>query len=102
MGKGKRARPKYLGKKLREVRDRLQLSQNEMLRRLQLDDQFSRAELSAYERGVREPPLSVLLRYSEVAKVYMNVLADDEIELPARILSRHMHSGVKRAKTKRR
>jgi transcriptional regulator with XRE-family HTH domain len=102
MGKGKRVRPTHLGRKLRIVRDRLQLSQNEMLRRLQLDDQFTREELSAYERGVREPPLAVLLKYSEVARIWINVFADDRLELPAKVPSRAMHSGVKRSQTKQR
>ena len=95
MGKGKRTRPLRLGKKLRIVRDRLRLSQNEMLRRLQLEDQFTRSEISAYERGVREPPLNVLLKYSEVARVWINAFADDQVELPTILPSAQMHSGVR-------
>jgi len=102
MGKGKRARPAHLGKKLRAVRDRFQLSQNEMLRRLQLDDQFTRAELSAYERGIREPPLGVLLKYSEVSRIWINAFADDGLELPATVPGRKMHPGVKRKQIRRR
>ena len=102
MGKGKRACPRFLGKKMRIIRESLGLSQNEMLRELGLQDEFSRSEVSAYERGVREPPAKVLLRYSAVARVWVNVLIDDELNLPATLPANAMHPGVKRANSKRR
>lgn len=95
MGKGKRTRPKFLGKKLRTIREKLDLSQNGMLRHLDLDDEFTQAELSAYERGVREPPLHVILRYSHAARVWVNVLIDDGLDLPERIPSNVMSDGVR-------
>ena len=101
MGKGKRARPQFLGKKLRIIRETFGLSQNEMLRRLQLEDEFSRSEISAYERGVREPPAKVLLRYSAVARVWVNVLIDDDLNLPTLLPARTMHAGISRARAKR-
>jgi transcriptional regulator with XRE-family HTH domain len=97
MGKGKRERPHDLGKKLRDIREQFEVSQNEMLRLLRLSDQFSRAELSAYERGVREPPLLVLLHYSEAAKIWVNVLIDDRLALPKRLPAKDMHPGIKRS-----
>lgn len=96
MGKGKRARPRYLAKKLREIRSRLGLSQNQMLHYLSLDDQFTRAELSAYERGVREPPLRVLLSYSKMSRIWLNAFVDDELDLPQRLPKRSMRAGVPR------
>jgi transcriptional regulator with XRE-family HTH domain len=93
MGKGKRARPEFLGTKLRDIRLQLQLSQNQMLRRLELSDEFTREELSAYERGVREPPLLVLLRYSEVARVWVNVLIDDSLALPSGLPGKAIQTG---------
>ena len=96
MGKGKRARPKYLAKKLREIRSRMELSQNAMLRHLGLDVEFSRAELSAYERGVREPPLKVLLSYSKAARIWINVLVDDSLDLPTTFPLAGMQSGASR------
>jgi transcriptional regulator with XRE-family HTH domain len=102
MGKGKRARPRFLGKKMRVIRETLGLSQNEMLRRLQLDDEFTRSEISAYERGVREPPSKVLLRYSAIARVWVNVLIDDELNLPLSLPTKAMHPGLRRAKAKHR
>lgn len=100
MGKGRRERPRLLGEKMRQIRETLGLSQNEMLRRLGLDEEFTRAELSAYERGVREPPSKVLLKYSAVARVWVNVLIDDDLNLPSLLPAKAMHGGVRRARTK--
>jgi len=102
MGKGKRARPKYLGKKLREIRSRLELSQNAMLRYLGLESEFTRAELSAYERGVREPPLQVLLSYSKTVHLWVNVLIDDQLMLPDHLPTKQMHPGNSRLQKRRR
>lgn len=99
MGKGKRIRPRFLGKKMQIIRKALDLSQNEMLRRLDLEDEFTRSEISAYERGVREPPSKVLLRYSAAARVWVNVLIDDDLSLPSSLPAKAMHPGVS-AKTK--
>jgi transcriptional regulator with XRE-family HTH domain len=90
----------FLGKKLRAIREKLGLSQNGMLRHLVLEDEFTQAELSAYERGVREPPLHVILSYSRAARVWVNVLIDDELELPERLSAGRMHEGVRRAGSK--
>ncbi|MDT4896450.1 MAG: Helix-turn-helix domain [Acidobacteriota bacterium] len=94
MGKGKRERPLRLGSKLAGIREKLSLSQNEMLRHLGLSDKLTREELSAYERGVREPSLLTLLKYARAAGLSVEVLIDDEIELPARFPRQ-----AKRAKT---
>lgn len=101
MGKGKRARPKYLAKKLREIRSRLDLSQNAMLKHLGLESEFTRSELSAYERGVREPPLQVLLSYSKTVRIWINVLVDDQLELPPKASYTQMHGGVPRRTTRK-
>lgn len=93
MGKGRRARPRFLAKKLREIRLHFGVSQNDMLRTLGLNDEFTRAELSAYERGVREPPLEVLLSYSKTARIWLNVLVDDDLDLPVRFAKRGMNEG---------
>jgi transcriptional regulator with XRE-family HTH domain len=102
MGKGKRVRPRSLGRKMRIIRETLGLSQNEMLRRLQLEAEFTRSEISAYERGIREPPAKVLLRYSAVARVWVNVLIDDDLNLPSSLPAKAMHAGISRATTKHR
>lgn len=85
MGRGKRERPDRLGEKLAEIRKRLGLSQNEMLRYLGLDDKLTREELSAYERGVREPSLLTLLKYAKMIRLSVDILIDDEVDLPAKL-----------------
>jgi hypothetical protein len=40
------------------------------------------AEVSAYEHGLREPPLYVLLQYARAANILVEWLIDDEIDLP--------------------
>jgi transcriptional regulator with XRE-family HTH domain len=57
--------------------------------RLDVEDFISHKQLSKYELGITEPPLIVLLRYARVAGVYVDVLIDDELDLPARLPSNH-------------
>jgi transcriptional regulator with XRE-family HTH domain len=85
MGKAQRPKPLRLAAKLTEIRLNLDLSQNEMIRRLGLSEWLTQAEVSAFERGVREPPLPVLLQYARVAGVPMDMLVDDALELPNRL-----------------
>jgi transcriptional regulator with XRE-family HTH domain len=87
MGKYPRRRQKRLGKKLRQVRTTLGVSQNEMLRRLGLENELSRTNISNYELGQREPPLYVLLRCARVAGVSTDVLIDDGLDLPKKLPS---------------
>ena len=89
-------RPKRLGKKLAAIRKALGLSQNGMVRRLGLSDKLTREEISAYERGVRQPSLPTLSRYAEVAGVWMDVLVKDDLDLPEKLPSRTKSQGIKR------
>jgi transcriptional regulator with XRE-family HTH domain len=80
-----RPKPKRLAEKLRQIRLALGMSQTEMLKRLGLEEGMKYARISEYEQGVREPSLLTLLEYSRVAGVHMEVLADDSVDLPARL-----------------
>lgn len=95
MGRATRPRPKRLAEKLLYIRTELGLSQNGMIRLLGLADDLTQDYISAYERGVREPPLPALLRYAQVAGIYVDVLIDDGVDLPKRIPSSPKHEGVK-------
>jgi transcriptional regulator with XRE-family HTH domain len=97
-------RPKRLGGKLAAIRKQLELSQNGMVRRLGLNDKLTREEVSAYERGVREPSLPTLSRYAEVARVWIDVLVDDNLDLPKELPSPTKSEGIRRrtAKNKKR
>jgi transcriptional regulator with XRE-family HTH domain len=83
-----RPKPERLAEKLRDIRLALGLSQTEMLRRLGLEEEMHYGRISEYEKGIREPSLLTLLAYSRVAGVHMEVLADDEMDLPARLPKR--------------
>lgn len=83
-----RLKPERLGEKLRQIRLMLGLSQSEMLRRLGAEDIITYPQISGYESGKREPPLPILLRYARAAGVPMEVLADDELDLPAKLPSK--------------
>lgn len=96
MGKGKRERPSRLAMKLTIIRKAFALSQNEMLRHLGLSDKLTREEVSAYERGVREPSLPTILKYAEAAGVWVDVLINDDLDLPDKLPCSSKHEGVKR------
>lgn len=96
MGLVKRSYPKRLSEKLRTIRVALELSQDGMLRKLGLEETTIRSTISGYERGEREPPLPVLLQYARAANVYIDVLVDDEINLPESIPTRKKSEGTKR------
>ena len=85
MGRNPRRKQERLGEKLLQIRLALGLSQNEMLRRLGVEDDLSRTNISNYELGQREPPLYVLLRYADAVGVCTDMLIDDELNLPERL-----------------
>src|ERR1043165_1249389 len=93
MGRASREVPKRLGEKLLQIRTALGLSQDGMLRRLGLDDDYGRHYISGFETGEREPSLQVLLRYSKLSKVWINALVDDDLSLPKQLPSKKMHPG---------
>lgn len=86
-----RQKPERLAEKLKQIRLSLGLSQDGMLERLGVTDEFVRSRISAYELGNREPPLLVLLRYAEAAGVCLDVLANDELDLPEKLPARPKH-----------
>jgi len=98
MGRSRRPKPKRLSKKLRSIRLALALSQEEMVHRLEDNEGLTQTSISGYELGEREPPLPVLLNYSKLANVHLEVLADDDLDLPEMIPSNKKHAGVMRNK----
>ena len=98
MGRASRPKPARLAEKLTHVRSRLGLSQDEMLARLglQQSEGLFRSSISGYERGTREPPLPVLLRYARAANVSVEALIDDELDLPDNLPANPKSEGVRR------
>jgi transcriptional regulator with XRE-family HTH domain len=90
MGRGARMRPARLSEKLLRVRHAFGITQEEMARRLGFDE-ITREYISGYELGTREPPLPVLLSYARAAGVCIDVLVDDDLQLPTKLPSKPKH-----------
>lgn len=101
MGRDTPAKPKRLAEKLLRIRESLGLSQNGMLRSLGYPEKLLQTSISGYERGVREPSVLVLLEYARVAGVYIDVLVDDELDLPEKLPANPKSEGIKRKKPSR-
>jgi transcriptional regulator with XRE-family HTH domain len=80
MGRQPREKPARLGDKLLAIRQLLGYSQTQMAKMLELEINYS--AISNYELGTREPSLIVLLRYARLARVPVELLLDDEVDLP--------------------
>ena len=87
MGRAKRWRVERLPEKLLQIRLALNLSQNELIRKLDLEDIIYQSNVSGYELGEREPPLPILLRYARLAGIYLDDLVDDKLDLPNNLKS---------------
>lgn len=83
MGSASRVKPERLAEKLLAIRIISDCSQTEMAHKLASEKiSVRRSDVSRYELGLREPPLMVLLRYARLANIAVEILIDDEINLP--------------------
>ena len=80
MGRSRRNKPLKLSTKLLTIRKRLQLSQTQMARALELTVHYS--AVSNFELGTREPDLLIVLRYARVAGIPLEMFVDDHLDLP--------------------
>lgn len=94
MGKASRKKPARLAEKLLEIRTKLNLSQNGIIRHLGLAEELEQDYISKFERGVLTPPLHILLAYAEAANVWVEVLIKDSLDLPQKLPSAVKHEGV--------
>ena len=91
MGSRARPKPRRLAEKLLQIRLAFDLSQDGMLTRLELDESHFRSAISGYELGTREPPLPVLLKYARVSGVCLDVIVDDDLDLPLKLPAKPQH-----------
>ena len=77
--------PKRLGAKLRQIRQAFGDSQIEFLDRLGNPEAILQGSISGYERGEREPPLLILLKYARISCVTIDALVDDQMDLPEKL-----------------
>lgn len=97
MARRAREKPERLAEKLWTIRDRLGLSQSEMLKRLGAEDEMAYSRISEFESGKGEPTLPIILRYARAAGVHVEDIIDDELELPERLPGRIRHEGIRRS-----
>ena len=91
MGRNAHHTPAQLASKLLQIRLKLGLSQNQMIRRLGFHGQLIQSHISAYEQENeklrRVPPPSVLLAYARTISTtgggeFLEAMLDDEMDLP--------------------
>ena len=86
MGQSPRPRPKRLAPKLRRIRELLGLTQEQMAERLgHVEQPPQPGHISEFEHGRREPSLPYLLAVARLAGVPMEVMVDDDLDLPGRL-----------------
>ena len=76
-----RPRPKHLAKKVLQIRRSLGISQGEMVKRLGVQDLFDHTTISKYELDKNEPPLAILLAYARLARIPVEQIIDDKLDL---------------------
>lgn len=77
MARYRRKAPKKLAGKLRELRLRMKMTQEEVAEYLGTDS----GSISRFEQGKREPSLLEILAYSRMSGVGIDVLIDDKVRL---------------------
>jgi transcriptional regulator with XRE-family HTH domain len=92
MGRGPREKPERLAEKLLQIRNALGLSQTEMLKRLGAEDRMAYHRISEFESGKGEPSLIILLAYAQVAGICVDVLINDDLDLPEKLPNTPKHS----------
>lgn len=75
-----RPRPKRLAEKLLKIRQTLGVTQSMLVYRLGVA--LAPNNISKYEHDLNEPPIDVMLAYARLARVSLEQLVDDEMELP--------------------
>jgi transcriptional regulator with XRE-family HTH domain len=88
-----------LGEKLRQIRKRIDggLTQNEIVERLGLEKDFDQERISKYERGILEPPVYVLIAYSDLAGIPLDVLLRPEHDISDKLPARTKRFDLQRA-----
>lgn len=88
MGRIARPKPERLAAKLLAIRTRFDLTQGELIKSLGYrKSPLYPSSISEFEQGKREPPLLVLFAYAKLAGVPMEMLVDDDQDLPEHLPS---------------
>ena len=100
MGNARR-RPKRLAEKLLQIRNALGISQSDLYRRLEVEDEIPYTRISDFELDKSEPILTVLMQYARVAGIHTEALIDDALDLPDKLPGDVRHDEIKRKYTPR-
>jgi transcriptional regulator with XRE-family HTH domain len=83
MGSASRIKPDLLSRKLLAIRQYLNFNLEKMAEAVSCEKiKLRNSDISRFETGIREPSLIVLLRYARLINVSVDVLIDDELDLP--------------------
>ena len=86
MGQSRRPQPVLLASKLGQIRALLGISQEQMAEHLKhVKSSPQPGHISEFERGKREPSLLVLVAYARLSGVSVDILVDDELDLPGKL-----------------
>ena len=77
-----RWRPERLAEKLLYIRNTLKLTQSQLHSELVVEDDIEYTRISDYELNKFDPPLPVLVEYARVARVHLEDIVDDRVNLP--------------------
>jgi transcriptional regulator with XRE-family HTH domain len=82
-----RPQPDRLPEKLRQLRSHFGYTLEEMAQALSKVKKSppDKSHIHRFEAGIREPSLFVLLEYARMAGVPLEVLVDDELNLPKKL-----------------
>ena len=97
-----RPRPQRMAGKLRTIREKLGLSQSQMLAKLGLEDTMHYGRISQYENDEREPTLMTLLAYAHVAGVHLEDLVSDDLDLPSKLPGNVNYQGLRHKHPRRK
>jgi transcriptional regulator with XRE-family HTH domain len=79
MSQRQRSKPQCLASKLFTIRQKLGMTQSQLAKLLSLDK--GAARIAEYENGISEPDLIVLLDYAKLARISMDIIANDNRSL---------------------
>jgi transcriptional regulator with XRE-family HTH domain len=86
MGSAPRPRPARLAVKLQQLRMRLGVTQAEMFERLgDTGTRLRVGHVGEFETGERVPTLQVALAYARAAGIPMELIVNDDLDLPERL-----------------
>jgi hypothetical protein len=104
MGLKKRVIPKKLPEKIKFIRSHFDLTLEEMVVKIEKrvtelgfpDIRVYTGNITEFEKGKREPQLPLLLAYAHLANVFVDVLINDELDLPEILPCKTKSEGIRR------